>query len=198
MQTGNHGNNPKRGQRIKVEPIRDKKDIAAIKRLLSDNPRDLCLFILGINTNLRASDLLSLTVGQVQDLKPMDEVSLWEKKTGKERRINLNKACVKAAADLLHTKEVPCDTDLLFQGQRGPMTVSYANRLVKSWCAAINLRGNYGSHTLRKTWGYHQRVSFGKGLPELMVCFNHASQRQTLEYLCIQDDEIRSVYENEL
>ncbi len=72
------------------------------------------------------------------------------------------------------------------------------NRLVKSWCRAINLKGNYGSHTLRKTWGYHQRVTFGVGLPELMVCFNHSTQRQTLEYLCVQPEEIRSVYANEL
>jgi hypothetical protein len=72
------------------------------------------------------------------------------------------------------------------------------DRLGKRWCASINLRGNYGSHTLRKTWRYHQRVTVWGGLPELMVCFNHSSQRQTLEYLCVQDEEIRSIYQNEL
>ena len=40
-------------------------------------------------------------------------------------------------------------------------------------------------HALRKTWVY-QRVGLGTGLPELMVCFNHSTQRQTLEYLCVQ------------
>lgn len=60
------------------------------------------------------------------------------------------------------------------------------------------LKGNYGIHTLRKTLGYHQRVTFGRGLPELMVCFNHSSQRQTFEYLCVQPEEVRSVYANEL
>ena len=53
-------NHPKKGTRIKVEPIRKPKDIQTIKKLLVDNPRDFCLFILGINTNLRASDLLGL------------------------------------------------------------------------------------------------------------------------------------------
>ena len=53
-------------------------------------------------------------------------------------------------------------------------------------------------HTLRKTWGYHQRVTFGVDLPRLMVCFNHSTQRQTLDYLCIQPQEIKDVYENEL
>jgi hypothetical protein len=50
-------NHPRKGARIKVEPFRDIQDIQNIKRLLRDRPRDLCLFIVGINTNLRASDL---------------------------------------------------------------------------------------------------------------------------------------------
>ncbi len=62
----------------------------------------------------------------------------------------------------------------------------------------INLRGNYGAHTLRKTFGYHQRVTFQRGVPELMVAFNHSSQRETLEYLCIQPEEIKSLSLNEL
>jgi integrase len=97
----------------------------------------------------------------------------------------------------LKSREYGAD-EPLFIGQRGPLTVPSVNRLVKSWCRAINLKGNYGSHTLRKTWGYHQRVSFGIDIPRLMVCFNHSTQRQTLDYLCIQPQEIRDVYQNEL
>jgi len=82
------------------------------------------------------------------------------------------------------------DEDFLFKGQRGVVTVSYLNRLVKDWCQAINLKGNYGSHTLRKTWGYHQRVTFNTDIPTLMTCFNHSTQRQTLEYLCIQPEDL--------
>ena len=61
-------NHPKKGSQIKVEPIRKAKDINLIKKHLSNKPRDLALFVLGINTNLRASDLLRLTVGQVKYL----------------------------------------------------------------------------------------------------------------------------------
>jgi integrase len=90
------------------------------------------------------------------------------------------------------------DKGYLFTGQRGVLTVPTVNQKVKSWCRAINLKGNFGSHSLRKTWGYHQRVTFGTDLPRLMVCFNHSTQKQTLDYLCIQPQEIRDVYENEL
>jgi hypothetical protein len=47
--------------------------------------------------------------------------------------------------------------------------------MVKGWCAAINLVGNYGSHSLRKTFGFHMRTTFKVDLPTLMMVFNHAT-----------------------
>ena len=190
-------NHPKKGSKIKVEPIREMKDINNLKKLLTDKPRDFCLFIVGINTNLRASDLLNLTAGQVRGLKPGDDIEIKEKKTRKSRRLTLNKACINAINGLLASRAYN-DHDKLFQGQRGPITVSYLNRLVKGWAKALNLRGNYGSHTLRKTFGYIKHTVQGASLPELMVCFNHTTQRQTLEYLCIQEATIRNIYMNEI
>ena len=191
-------NHPKKGSHIKVEPIRKIKDINLIKKLLQDKPRDYALFTLGINTNLRTSDLLKLTVNQVKHLNEGDALEIKEKKTGKSRRITLNKACIESIQALLETGEHK-GSDFLFKSQRGAvLTVSTVNNMVKAWCKEINLLGNYGSHTLRKTWGYHQRVTFGTDLPRLMVCFNHSTQKQTLDYLCIQADEIKDVYMNVL
>ena len=68
--------------------------------------------------NLRASDLLGIKVHQVKDLNPNDEIVLNEKKTKKERRITLNKACNSAIQGLLASKEYS-DEDYLFTGQRG-------------------------------------------------------------------------------
>ena len=183
MKTGQNFNHPPKGSTIKVEPIRSKRDIQTIKKLLADKPLDLALFTVGINTNLRASDLLRIKVKQVKDLNPNDEIVLNEKKTKKERRINLNKACIEAIQGLLASKEYS-DEDYLFTGQRGVLTVPTVNAKVKSWCRAINLKGNWGSHSLRKTWGYHQSVTFGTDLPTLMECFNHSTQKQTLP-ICV-------------
>jgi len=196
MKKGENWNHPVKGSLITVEPIRNPKDIKAIKRMLAGNPRDYCIFVLGINTNLRASDILKL---RVRDVQGQDELVLKEKKTGKIRRITLNDAVRKAINNLLALMSNPDDESYLFLGLRGnPLTVPTLSRMVKTWCQAINLPGNYGSHSLRKTWGYHQRVSFGMGLPELMVCFNHSSQRQTLDYLCVQPEEVKNIYLNEL
>ena len=197
MEKGQNFNRPAKGSTIKVEPIKDLKDIKAIKKLLTDKPRDLCLFTLGINTNLRASDILNIKVGQVKGLKAGDELEVKEKKTQKLKRITLNKAVIASIQALLQSRDHKA-SDHLFTGQRGVLTVPSVNRLVKNWCASINLKGNYGSHTLRKTFGYHQRVSHGVGLPELMTVFNHSTQRQTLSYLCVQPDEVRNIYLNEL
>jgi len=190
-------NHPKPGSRIKVEPIRDLKDIQTIKKLLADKPMDLALFTIGINTNLRASDILNIKVEQVRHVKPGEDIEIREKKTGKIRRLTLNKNVVTAIRNLLSSKQYVLG-DYLFTGQRGVWTVEYVSVKVKNWCKRIHLKGNYASHTLRKTWGYHQRVTFGQSLPVLMACFGHSTQRQTLNYLCIQDNEVKSVYMNEI
>jgi len=196
MKKGQNTNRPAKGSQIKVQPITELKDIKAIKKLLADKPRDFCLFVLGINTNLRASDLTQITVGMVRDKKAGDDLELKEKKTGKPRRITLNKSAVGAIQGLLLADEHNDKQKPLFSSQRGsgPLLTPSINRLVKSWCKLINLKGNYGSHSLRKTFGYHQRVQLGTSIPELMVMFNHSTQRQTLDYLCIQAEEIKDAY----
>jgi integrase len=187
----------RRGEKGTVEPIKSLKDIKHIKLLLKDKPRDLALFTVGINTNLRASDLCGITVGLVKDVTPGGDFAFDEKKTGKERRVTLNKACVDAIQKLLASRSF-LDSDQLFNGRRGNIKTTTIIYLVKQWTAAINLKGNYGSHTLRKTWGYHQRKHFCVDIPTLMVIFNHSSQKQTLSYLCVQPDEIKDVYLNQL
>jgi len=67
-------NHPKKGATIKVEPIRDLKAIKRIKKILTDKPRDLCLFTFGINTAYRANELLSIKVCEVSHLQVGVEV----------------------------------------------------------------------------------------------------------------------------
>lgn len=203
------GNNPKRGSVIVVEPIKELRAIARIKAALADRPRDLALFVVGINTALRASDLLALTAGQVRAIladgedgglvleRMADGGLVRERKTSKLRRVTFNGAARAALTRLLATREYEA-AEPVFQGQRGAMSASYLCRLVAGWCADVGLKGHFGSHSLRKTWGYQQRVTFGTDIPTLMQALGHATQRQTLTYLCIQPDEIKGAFANEL
>lgn len=193
-------NHPRKGSSIRVEPIRSQKDINLLKKLLAGSTRDLALFTVGINTNLRASDLLSIRVGQVRNIDTGGHFTIKEKKTGKSRTITLNRSANTIIALLLSTMPDAQDDEWLFRSRKGGgrLTVSYLSQLVKQWCSDINLRGNFGSHTLRKTWGYMMRTVHGVDIPTLMTVYNHSTQRQTLQYLCIQPEEIRDCYMREV
>jgi integrase len=193
-------NHPVKGATIKVEPIRDKRAIARIKTQLHHQPRNLCLFVLGINTAYRAGELLAIKVGQVRDLQPGAVLECKQTKTGKYRSVVLNQAAYQAIQTWLRSPQGQqlTDADYLFTGKRGVLTVSTVSTLVKTWCQTAGLRGNYGSHTLRKTWGYWQRQERHTPIPLLMEAFHHATQRQTLAYLGITTDEIAAIYDLEL
>jgi integrase len=197
FQKGQNPHHPAVGSTIKVEPIRDKKAIARIKKVLGDRPRDLCLFTLGINTAYRANELLSIKVRQVRSLNVGDVLELKQSKTHKFRPVTLNRMVISAIQTWLEHSQLQ-DEDNLFTGQRGCLTVTTVSTMVKTWCQDVGLKGNYGSHTLRKTWGYWQRTERGTAIPLLMEAFGHATQRQTLAYLGIQSDEIAQIYELEL
>jgi len=71
-------NHPKAGSTITVEPIRDLKDIEAIKQYLESRPRDYLLFIMGINNGLRAGDLLQLRAGPYKNVREGDTIPIKE------------------------------------------------------------------------------------------------------------------------
>ena len=197
---GENPNHPDKGSTTKVEPIRDIKAIRRIKKILADKPRDLCLFSLGINTAYRANELLSIKVNQVDHLREGDVLNIKQTKTNKYRGVTINKMVIDAIDNWLRVYQGNFEDGYLFIGQRGSnaLTVPYVNNLVKAWCRNVGLKGNYGSHSLRKTWGYHQRTQKNAPVPLLMEAFGHTTQKQTMDYLCIQAEEIRDLYSLEL
>jgi integrase len=196
----NNHNHPPKGSRITVEPIRSPKDIETIKRLLRDRPRDLLLFTMEINNGLRAGDLLKIKVGQVRHLKTGQGLSIREGKTGKTNVLMMNKSTHRVLQRYMDELK-PTDDDYLFKSAKGenqPLAVPSVNNLVKSWCKAVNLKRNYGAHTLRKTFGYIQRVVYGVGFEVLAKRFNHSNPRITMRYLGITDAEVNGILLNEI
>ncbi|PEE20029.1 integrase, partial [Bacillus toyonensis] len=76
-----------------VQPIRSKEQLEdmkwSLKRHCSD--RDYILFLIGINTGLRVSDLLKMETSEILKLKQKKrkEFKVKEGKTKKERIINI-------------------------------------------------------------------------------------------------------------
>lgn len=194
---GMNPNHPQPGSAIKVEPIRTKKAIADIKLLLGRSPRDLCLFTLGINTAYRANELLSIRAGQVRGLQAGDVIDVKQSKSERYRQVTLNPMAISAIRQLLESRMF-ADEDFLFWSQQGQvLQVPTVTNMVKRWCVGAGLRGNYGSHSLRKTWGFWQ-YKRGTPLPLLMEAFGHQTQQQTMAYLCIQAKEVAQIFEMEL
>jgi len=189
-------NHPAKGSRITVDPIRSLKDIGRIKRALSG--RDLLLFTIGINNGLRIGDILKLKVGDVIDLEPGETVPIKEQKTGKVNVLMVNKEVHKALHKYLAEAELN-DSDYLFKSRKGgnsPLSVSYCSQLVKRWC--VGLKGNFGSHSLRKTFGFIQRTQFGVDFSLLCKRFGHSSPAITMRYLGINDAEVNSILLHEI
>ncbi len=191
-------NHPKKGASIKVQPIRSLDAIAQIKENLKDQPRNLCLFTMGINTAYRANELLSLTVGQVADLKVGDELEVKQSKNKSYRMTALNSVAVRSIHDWLeHHPQVHQPQAPLFMSQHykhRALSVSAVNLMVKAWCRDIGLNSNFGSHSLRKTWGYQQRILKNTSVALLMCAYGHSTEAQTLDYLGILADEIKAIY----
>ena len=121
-----------------------------------------------------------------------------QSKVDQYRKVTLNKKVIESIAALLASRDYQAD-DYLFYSQRvAVLTVEAVNHLMKEWCRDVGLKGNYGSHSLRKTWGYHQRIQKNAPIPLLMEAFGHATQKQTLDYLGIQAQEIQDLYALEL
>ncbi|WP_220347567.1 tyrosine-type recombinase/integrase [Thalassotalea euphylliae] len=198
MTKGCNPNHPKKGTSTKVQPIRSLHAIAQIKRRLANQPRNLCLFTLGINTAYRANELLSLTIGQVEHLQVGDVLDIKQSKNSRYRATAINQMVYDALQNWLaqHPKRLQPDARLFMSRhyRHEALTVSAVNQLIKQWCFDAGLRENYGSHSLRKTWGYQQRMKNKASVALLMRAYGHVSEAQTLDYLGILADEIHQLY----
>jgi integrase len=182
------------GRCITVEPIRDLKQLNDMKEyLLEHNERDYLMFVLGINSGLRVSDLLQLTIEDVQT----GSVIIREQKTGKTKQFALSDTCIKAIRHYL--KATGLTTGTLFPSVKGinkPISKVQAWRILNKAADWVGITENIGTHTMRKTFGYHA-LRQGIDISYLQDCFNHSSQAVTRRYLGITQDELNDkVYRN--
>lgn len=183
-----------------VEPIRDLNKINKIKGnlLKQKNPRNLLLFVLGINTGLRISDILPLKLEQVKDEKgdPKNYIYLTEKKTHKQRKIVLNNE-VKKALQIYFNKSEQYDLDThLFTSEKSnrnkPISKVRAWQLVNEWCRKVGMIERVGTHTLRKTLGYQMRKR-GIAIEVIQKVLGHSSVKTTSTYIGIDQEELEEV-----
>lgn len=179
-----------------VEPIRDRKKIDAMKKLLSDSPRDYLLFVIGINTAFRVSDLLTLKYSDVMNsqAKLFEHFTLNETKTGKNNKVAMTKGVQKALSEYIEKNYDGDMKEYLFksrkrdnEGNSQPINRKSAWRIIQQAAEQLGLN-NIGSHSLRKTFAYHQ-YQMGTDIVLLQDMLNHSAPSVTLRYIGITQDE---------
>lgn len=176
-----------------VEPIRNKEDIAAIESFLEKtNIRDRLIFVFGTNTGLRVSDILSLNIG---DVKEKSFVTIREKKTHKYKSFPLNQKLKYLISEYLKSISYNRLTTPLFIGDKGSrLHRSIVYRFINKAVDTLKLEiGATGTHTMRKTFGYHHYKQF-KDIALLQKILNHSSPSITLRYIGISQEEINLSY----
>ena len=186
-----------------VQPIRDKKQIESMKRILRANKgtglRDHCLFVLGINSGLRVSDLLALRVTDVADERgrPKDRIGVREQKTGKTKDFPLGDTAKKAVKEYIadRFRDVPVQpSEPLFLSKKGgPLQRAQAWKILNDAARAIGISERIGTHTLRKTFGYWAHQS-GVDVTRIQKLLNHSTPGITLAYIGITQEELDNVY----
>jgi integrase len=168
-----------------MQPIRDPE---MIKKLMNyfkgESDRDLMLFVLGISTGLRISDIRKLKVGDLKD----KYIKLREKKTGKERLIPITPDLRREIKPYLEGKS---DEEYILKSREGknqPISRSMAYKILNKAARKHKLR-DIGTHTLRKTFGYHFYQQT-KDIAMLRRILNHSSDQVTLRYIGIEQDHI--------
>lgn len=174
-----------------VEPIRNIQSIRKLEAYLAKNSqRDLLMFTIGTNCGLRISDIVALNVG---DVRNKSHIQITEKKTKKFKKFPINaklKPMFEEYTKGRHTDEA------LFQTRFGNRMDRFsAYRIIKKSCKLAGLEEKVGTHTLRKTFGYHHYQKY-KDVALLQKIFNHSSPAITLRYIGIEQDQIDESYTN--
>lgn len=178
-----------------VEPIRQKNKVEQLQNYLKGkNYRDFLLFSFGLNTGLRISDIIKLKVSDLFTEKKQFKqyLTLREKKTSKEKRIKLNDKLKTYIKEYLTQRGIGYNDPLFKSKKGGAISRIQAYRVLREGADALRIE-NFGTHTMRKTFGYfiYQQT---KNIGLLMDIFNHSSQKITLKYIGINQDQQDDVY----
>lgn len=197
-----------------AEPIKNLEDIHRVCCYLrqQERYRDHMLFVVGINFGLRVSDLLALRFCDLlnEDSTFKGSFKILEKKTSNTRKhkrnryIAINDAVMDAVELFLRNTEGVRLSDYLFRSEsnRGgnvnrPITRNSVDRILKGIAADCHLNIHMSTHTLRKTFAYHQMVMSNNDPRKLLLLqkmFGHSSTMETMSYIGITEEEITAAY----
>lgn len=197
-----------------VYPIKNKQDIENIKQYFltkskeSANNEDkkiyaryAMLWVVGINTGRRMSDIVKLKWGDIfydeREYKTEGN-RIKEKKTGKYKTIFLNKYAREAIDNYIDEFKPCLDSDhFIFKSRetnsKNPyIQVQTVGKALQKAAGECNIKVNVNTHTVRKSFGYHWymgHIGDLDALVHLQKLFNHSSPKVTLTYIGMEDEQ---------
>jgi len=192
-----------------LETIKEISDYLVAKKRYRDN----MLWIVGINFGLRISDLLQLRFCNLidehfcfrQTFPILEKKTRNTRKVARNRYITINDAVIDAVTLYLKYNHCKLD-DYMFRSEsnRGitenvPLHRNSVYNMLQGIKRDLHIEARMATHTMRKTFGYHQMVMSGNDPRKLMLLqkiFGHSSPTITLDYIGITEEEIAEAYLN--
>ena len=171
--------------------------------------RNRALFLIGINTGFRVSELLSLRLGDVieKDGKITSEITVWKWNTkGKieSRSMFLNELSKKALAPWLQEleqRDIVHKDDFIFKSMRGARAITKERAwvILHEVFEGGELKGKLGTHCMRKTFAIKiylynlSRVAAGEPVDAFRLtskALGHQDIKSTDQYLPFSKEDI--------
>ena len=164
--------------------------------------RDKALFILGVKSGFRISELLSLRVGDVlQYGRVVDRVTVhrrYMKRQVEGRTVLLHADARAALAVWLIQLQAGPGVDrstYVFRSQKGvnrPMSRRQAWEILHEAVVTNGLTGKLGTHAMRKTFAQNIYRELGYSLAKTQRALGHKHVNSTISYLSVDDEEIEA------
>ena len=189
-----------KGKLIGAKPPVRSKHVWSIRTKLQveGQTRDLAMFNLDIDSNLRGCYIVAL---KVEDVAPngytLDRATVRQKKTGQPVRFEMTEQTRQSVDDYIRAAGKK-PGEFLFIGRHGPgqcMTTRQYARLVSGWVGSIGLDPRlFGTHSLRRTKAtlIYRRTG---NLRAVQLLLGHTKIESTVRYLGIEVDDALAIAE---
>jgi integrase len=169
-----------------------------VRMQMAHRLRDLAMFDLAIESKLRASDLVRLTVADVSLHGTVrHRTTVVQQKTGRPVQFELTEQTRESVQAWLAGRRVG-GSGCPFPSRRGgntPITTRQYGRLVRQWVASVGLDpAAYGTHSLRRTKPSLVYKRTGN-LRAVQLLLGHTKLESTVRYLGIEVDDALSLSE---
>jgi len=162
--------------------------------------RDKALFLLGVKSGFRISELLSLRVRDVvQAGRLVDRVTVERRNMKKKlegRTVLLHpeaRAALTAWLEELGRYAELTGETFVFQSRKGdnrPITRVQAYRILREACDSCELTGKLGTHSMRKTFANKVYDALDNDLVKTQRALGHRNVNSTVQYLSFREEEI--------